>query len=299
MKRTIYLLASTPDPEHVMWGGHRNTLFYLELKKKVDVRLVGVDKIPKVVAKPGDILWFFGTPDPTVNRMLFFGQEHGAKLVYDMVDDWETLGWGNPDVERELVKRADLVFVVSPFLEERCKPLRPQGGLHLVPNGFAAHYAPCRRKPKNKDFLYAGSLWAIGLESWVRFHTDVCAHPEMVMPMIDGTGPKLAYPQLNTFLKHGAFNVGVSFFQDKPFNRARSPLKFYNYLYHQIKVWAEVPVSGWESVPNVYFLPFTQENAQKILATPFIPMPNDWLKSNTFAARSDEVLRIFQKNLFS
>jgi hypothetical protein len=293
VKGTIYLLASTSDPQKMVRGGHRNNLFYLALKDKVKAKLVGIQDIPKVIVEPGDVLWFFGVPHPQINQMLFYGQEHGAKVIYDMIDDWDSMGWSDKAAEKELLQRADLVYVVSPILEERCKALRSQGGVWLIPNAFLPAYAPCRRKPKNKDYISIGSAGKKSLESFVHFHADICRYPEVVMWTPGDPLSGLGYAELNTFLKEGDFKVGLAFYENTLHNWAGSPLKFYNYLYHGIKVWSETALSGWENIPNVYFLPFTPENALKIISAPFIPMSDQWLSSNTFQSRVDDALRSF------
>ena len=176
-------------------------------------------------------------------------QAEGWRLAYDIIDDWSDPalggGWYSPKLERELLRRSDMVFASAPDLVERARRLGREA--LLVPNAVNAEIFGVDLPPRPPDLPDAGSV--IGYHGslygnwfdWAALATVAEAFPEAAVvvigddrvrrPPMPGNVHFLglkAQGQLPGYIQR--FDVGLIPFAVTDTTHAVSPLKAYEYL---------------------------------------------------------------------
>ncbi len=182
----------------------------------------------------------------------------GYKIVYDALDDFEAfpeigLYFANRDAEKFLVAHCDLVVAVSTTLVEKLSQWQPRAPIQLLRQGYDAALfrpppSPPPRAAKPITLGFWGHVNAFNLDiALIEFIAR--ARPQWHIQLIgpvdqDTTLPRVqeklralsnvqllgpvAHSELPKHLEN--FNVALVPFPDNAFNRARDPLKVFEYL---------------------------------------------------------------------
>ncbi len=174
----------------------------------------------------------------------------GARIVYDLVDDWQSfLGsdWYSPQVEDQIIARADHLTATLPLLQDRLQN-RSEKTVSLLPNAVNRRlFNPERAYLRPSDFpvadwsvIYTGALYGPWFD-WQLLLQVARAFPEAALVLIgDYRGqcpeklPNLHFlglkPQtsLPAYLAHA--NVAVIPWKVEAITLATSPLKLFEYL---------------------------------------------------------------------
>ena len=174
---------------------------------------------------------------------------HGFTTVYDCVDDWEEFAragqahWYDPEVERHLACRADVVVATHPVLAERIRQLGRDVDVPVVPNGVALDslaHAPARERVGDPVVGYFGHLTAAWFD-WELLCETARARPEWSFDIIGHGAPEdLAVPpnvRLRGRVPHEeleaatrSWHVGIVPFRPGRLTQAVDPIKMYEYL---------------------------------------------------------------------
>ncbi len=263
--------------------------------------------------------------DPFVPFVEWFSwfRERGYKIVYDALDDFEAfpeigLYFANVEAEKFLVAQSDLVLAVSTTLVEKLSQWEHRAPIHLLRQGFDVElfraYAPKHRAPPN------AAAFTLGFWGHVNaFNVDVGlieylarARPQWTIELIgpidvDSNLPRVeerlravsnvkllgrvAHEELPRYLER--FNVALIPFPDNAFNRARDPLKVYEYLSGYKPVVA-THLPQLANMPYVYLADSPQEFLQAVERAANISIDRSvidaYLKNCTWRARVDELL---------
>lgn len=268
--------------------------------------------------------------DPFVPFVEWFSlfRARGYKIVYDALDDFDAfpeigLYFANAPAEKFLVASADLVIAVSTTLVEKVSQYEPHAPTHLLRQGFDAH--TFRDTPSSDDAPTSRSTVpspALTLGFWGHvnaFNVDMAlvealarARPEWTIQLIgpidlDPHLPRVAerlralpnvtlvgpvpHEELPRSLK--AFDVALVPFPDNAFNRARDPLKVFEYLSgYKPVVASNTPQLA--NMPYVYLADTPQEFLDAVECAATIPVDHAavdaYLKDSTWAARFDRLL---------
>ncbi len=215
---------------------------------------------PERVAQADIVLVQRGFPQnmEAFDTVLNLAREQGKPLVYD-IDDWlPEIPPEHPAYDAHLeqwltaflgVFSADVVLVSSRQLQENFALFHPQ--VWLVPNGLPDTFWQVRppSKPKPQETVVMGymgtathlnDLRAIEgvllrlLEARPELHLDVwgCPLPEVLKqhPRAQTISPELhAYPEFAAYFSRQTADFWIAPLLDTPFNRAKSPIKFWEY----------------------------------------------------------------------
>ncbi len=174
----------------------------------------------------------------------------GGKIVYDLIDDWETsLGgrWYSKTIERKIIDQSDLLIATAPKLVNKLGHVRGREA-RLIPNAVDLHLFNRRQsyeRPKdlpkgNPIFIYVGALWGDWFD-WSLLGRVAKAYPEakiviigdyrdkcpLDLPNVHFLGLK-AQVDLPAYLIHS--DVGIVPWKVDQISQATSPLKVYEYL---------------------------------------------------------------------
>lgn len=262
--------------------------------------------------------------DPFVPFVEWFElfRTRGYKIVYDALDDFEAfpeigLYFANDAAERFLVAHSDLVIAVSTTLVEKLSAWEPHAPVHLVRQGFdtsAFRAAAIPREGGGRDSLVLG-FW--GHVNAVNLDVDLLEHvararPQWTLRLIgpidhDPQLPKIqerlralsnvqltgkvAHEELPRYLQE--FDAAIIPFHDTAFNRARDPLKVYEYLSgYKPVVAANMP--QLDGMPYVYLARTPDEFLAAVERAVMIPVDraviDAYLRDCTWSARLDLLL---------
>lgn len=261
--------------------------------------------------------------DPFVPFVEWFPlwRDRRYKILYDALDDFEAfpeigLYFANADAEKFLVSCADVVTAVSTTLVEKLSQWQPHAPIHLLRQGFDAQ--TFRAKP----VVSTGRTHSLTLGFWGHvnaFNVDVGlfeaiarARPQWTIQLIGPVDhdPHLAqvgerlralsnvslighipHEELPHYLQ--GFDVALIPFPDNAFNRARDPLKVFEYLSGYKPVVAS-NTPQLENMPYVYLADTPQEFLDAIERAAKIPVERGvidaYLKDCTWSARFDRLL---------
>ncbi|GIL15253.1 MAG: hypothetical protein BroJett039_04260 [Chloroflexota bacterium] len=197
--------------------------------------------------------------DPFVPFVEWFKlfRARGYKIVYDALDDFEAfpeigLYFANRDAEQFLVAQSDLIVAVSTTLVEKLSAWNPRAPIQLLRQGYdAALFPPPSAAPRAEQPVTLGFWGQVNA-----FNLDLAllefiarARPQWMIQLIgpidlDPTLPRVeerlralpnaqlvgpvAHSELPRHLRN--FDVALIPFPANAFNRARDPLKVYEYL---------------------------------------------------------------------
>lgn len=174
----------------------------------------------------------------------------GGKIVYDLIDDWETsLGgrWYSKTIERKIIDQSDLLIATAPKLVNKLCHVSGREA-RLIPNAVDLHLFNRRQsyeRPKdlpeeNPILIYVGALWGDWFD-WSLLGRVANAYPEakivvigdyrgkcpLDLPNVHFLGLK-AQVDLPAYLIHS--DVGIVPWKVDQISQATSPLKVYEYL---------------------------------------------------------------------
>lgn len=197
--------------------------------------------------------------DPFVPFVEWFKlfRQRGYKIVYDALDDFEAfpeigLYFANRDAEQFLVAQSDLIVAVSTTLVEKLSAWNPRAPIQLLRQGYdAALFSPPPVAPRAEQPItlgFWGQVNAFNLDlDLIEFIAR--ARPSWTIQLIgpidlDPTLPRVeerlralsnirlvgpvAHSELPRYLQN--FDIAIAPFPDNTFNRARDPLKVFEYL---------------------------------------------------------------------
>jgi glycosyltransferase involved in cell wall biosynthesis len=266
---------------------------------------------------------------PFVNLFPSF-RARGYKIVYEALDDFEAfselgLYFADVDAEKFLVANADLTIAVSTPLVEKLTRLPHRGEIHLLRQGYDPR-AFARAKvrttasespPKIQFGVQTLGFW--GLVNYFNLDVDLISYvahqrPTWSINLIgpvdtDPTQPRVGarlsalpnvhllgrvpHAELRDFLPW--FDVMLIPFPDTQFNRARDPLKVFEYLAgYKPVVAAHTPQLA--GMPYVYLAASPEEFLEQIERSPQIPVEralmDAYLAASTWAARTDTLSQL-------
>jgi glycosyltransferase involved in cell wall biosynthesis len=179
-----------------------------------------------------------------------FIHDAGGKVVYDLIDAWNTslgAGWYSPRIEREMIARSDLLIASAPALVRKLQAASGRGTA-LVPNAFDSYlFDPSVPQERPNDlpasgpiYTYVGSLWGEWFD-WELLLRVALASPECSVVVIGdyrgecrGYAPNLHFlglkPQasLPAYLAHS--DAAILPWKRDAISVATSPVKVYEYL---------------------------------------------------------------------
>lgn len=199
---------------------------------------------------------FYNTPSSSYMDFIPSVREHGFKLIYDIMDDWEEFykvgqaPWYSGEAEESLVLQSDLVIAVSEPLLSKFKFLR--NDIKCIGNGFYADLlgdsnVSCK-KPNGKNIIHIGYFGHL-TESWFDWDIlfDMAENNNNIMLHIIGYGASEAilgrlkkYKNISYYgkvkpdelIKHVRnWHVGIIPFKQSTLSLAVDPIKVYEYLY--------------------------------------------------------------------
>ncbi len=266
--------------------------------------------------------------DPFVPFVEWFAlfRERGYKIVYDVLDDFEAfpeigLYFANVDAEKFLVVHSDLVIAVSTTLVEKLSAWERRAPIHLLRQGFDAklfrsdnfEIAP---KPNSFTLGFWGHVNAFNLDVEL-IESIARARPQWTIELlgpidVDSNLPRVqerlrALPnvKLRGHIAHEelwchlqTFDVALIPFPNNAFNRARDPLKVYEYLSgYKPVVASHTPQLA--NMPYVYLADTPQEFLQAVERAANISVDRSvidaYLKNCTWSARLDLLLTWLQE----
>lgn len=203
----------------------------------------------EVMAENPVIVWL-EFPLPEFSDLTLEMKKRGARIIYDLIDDWETsLGgsWYNKNTDQKLIGMADTLIASAPRLSRR---LARESGrkVTLMENAVNAGLfsrdqsllLPADMPAGRRRFIYIGALWGQWFD-WQLLLELAGAHPEDAFVIIGDyrgqcpqTLPNLTFlglkPQtvLPAYLAHS--DVGILPWVDSAITQATSPLKVFEYL---------------------------------------------------------------------
>lgn len=206
---------------------------------------------PLLEAGGGDLekIFLIEFPDAYLFEQIDLLGAHGFTTVYDCVDDWEEFAragqahWYDPEIERHLACRADVVVATHPVLAERIRQLGRSVDVPVVPNGVALDSlanAPARERAGEPVVGYFGHLTAAWFD-WELLCETARARPEWSFDIIGHGAPDdLAVPpnvRLRGRVPHEeleaatrSWHVGIVPFRPGRLTQAVDPIKMYEYL---------------------------------------------------------------------
>lgn len=258
-------------------------------------------------------------------RLFAIWRERHYTVVYDALDDFEAfpeLGLYFPSVnaERFLVTHSDLVLAVSTTLVEKLSRWKPRAPIRLLRQGFDPRVFRRPVSPTPPPNLVRGTC-TLGFWGQVNhFNLDVAlieevarARPEWAinligpvdrdpaLPPVEERLHKLDNVHLLGWVPHDAladylpwFDVTLVPFPDNAFNRARDPLKVFEYLSgYKPVVAAHAPQLA--GMPYVYCTETPQEFLEAIEQARTLSVDragvDAYLAHCTWSARLDQLLR--------
>ena len=266
--------------------------------------------------------------DPFVPFVEWFAlfRERGYKIVYDALDDFEAfpeigLYFANVHAEKFLVAHSDLVLAVSTTLIEKLSQWEHRAPIQLLRQGFDAklfHSDNLESAPKTNSCTlgFWGHVNAFNLDvELIEFIAR--ARPQWTIELlgpidVDSNLPRveerlraLRNVKLRGRVPHEelprvlqTFDVALIPFPNNAFNRARDPLKVYEYLsgYKPI-VAAHTPQLA--NMPYVYLADSPQEFLSAVEHAANISIERSvidaYLKNCTWGARLDQLLTWLQE----
>jgi teichuronic acid biosynthesis glycosyltransferase TuaH len=223
-------------------------------------------------------------------------------------------------LERRQLAKAEIVYVVSPTLQEKWTRLRSD--VALIPNGCdAAHFATADDAPLPADVTLDGpiagfvghmseridlamleAVAAAGVSLLLvgpRQPTFDVAKLDALLarPNVQWVGSK-PFAELPSYLR--VIDVGLTPYQQSDFNRASFPLKTLEYLAAgRPAVVSDLPAHRWLQTPHVTIASAPQDFAartQALLAVPLRRQDVDarraFAERHSWAARTDEIARL-------
>lgn len=261
--------------------------------------------------------------DPFVPFVEWFPlwRERQYKIVYDALDDFDAfpeigLYFANADAEKFLVACADLVIAVSTTLLEKLSQWQAHAPIYLLRQGFDAEtFRANTLVPARGSNSFTLGFWG----HVNAFNVDVAlieaiahARPQWTIQLIGpvdhdahlpGVGERLrALPNV-TLVGHvphdelprylQGFDVALIPFPDNAFNRARDPLKVFEYLSGYKPVIAS-NTPQLANMPYVYLADTPQDFLDAIERAGTIPVEQDvvdaYLKDCTWSARFERLV---------
>ena len=189
-------------------------------------------------------------PHPAVIPFLRAAKARGIKVIFELIDDWETsLGgdWFGIDTYKEIVAKSDVVVGTAKILVERLRSLGRHDALY-VPNAaneyifdkYKQNSAPNDLPEKGDTFLYFGSLYGEWF-AWSYLESAALALPDCNFVLIGDSpakadlptnikflGPKLI-DELPAYLQHST--AAILPFLPGQISAAVSPIKIFEYLF--------------------------------------------------------------------
>lgn len=215
-----------------------------------------LEKTSFVLSKKPELIHCFKTL-PTSGIPSFFGKLKGARLIVDW-DDFEGFGgFADQDpfpynhiahhFEKWIIKRADILTVVSPFLEEKAYQYGFRGPVHFIPNGADVEGIKYSFPNNNRlKVLFVGLLYkSSDLDFVIKSFTHLNKEFRLI---VVGDGPKrqefeALAKRLNVNVcfegmksreevKKYLYNSDIALmpYVDNISNRSRSPVKLGEYL---------------------------------------------------------------------
>jgi glycosyltransferase involved in cell wall biosynthesis len=200
--------------------------------------------------KGRDIVALVEFPSPEFLPFMRTLQQAGGKILYDMIDDWNSsLGnWGfSPSIEREMIRLGDGLMATAPILQEKLEEASQRTVL-LHPNAVNSRlFNPGRRYPRPDDLpdaawsaIYIGALWGDWFD-WDLLEAVARAYPQASLVVVGdyrgqcpnppanltflGLKPQSALP---AYLAHT--DIAIIPWKVNEITQATSPLKLYEYL---------------------------------------------------------------------
>jgi len=197
-------------------------------------------------------------------------EEEGGKIVYEMIDDWDSaLGgeWYSREIEREIIRLSDGLIGTAPSLQERLEEISGREALFL-PNAVNSRlFNPERYYPRPLDLpegewvaVYIGALWGVWFD-WDLLIEIARRYPEAAVVVIGDYQGQCPDPQPNLhflglkpqtalpgYLVHS--DVALIPWKVSPITQATSPLKLYEYLAMYTPVVAP-KLDPLEGIPGV------------------------------------------------
>lgn len=255
-------------------------------------------------------------------------RERGYTIVYDAVDDFQALSdlglyFAHPLVERWLVANADLITAVSPTIVERLSAWEPRAPIYMLRQGYAlrdysfiSNSAPAAfaRGKVTLGFWGLVNAFNVSVEliehvAWHRptwqIHLLGPVDTDPRQAQIGGRLRALANVHLPGTIAHqelprwlAGFDVALIPFPNNAFNRARDPLKVFEYLpgYKPVVATNLPQLAG---MPYVYLASTPQEFLDTIERALTIPVERSvvdaYLEGCTWSARLDQLLAWLQE----
>ena len=243
--------------------------------------------------------------------------EKGVKILYDMIDDWDTsLGnWGySSSIEREMIRISDDLIATAPALKEKLEDIGQRPAV-MLPNAVNSRmFNPDRRHQRPADFpeadwtaIYIGALWGDWFD-WdlltavanrypkaavvvVGDYRGQCSNPPQNLHFL-GLKPQSALP---AYLSHA--DVALIPWKVNIITQATSPLKLYEYLAMHRPVVAPdlMPIRG---IPGVSLASSFREFidlVEKVRREPLdIDAIDGFVKLNNWQGRVEQMLKFVQ-----
>lgn len=262
--------------------------------------------------------------DPFVPFVEWFKlfRQRGYKIVYDALDDFEAfpeigLYFANRTAEQFLVAQSDLVIAVSTTLVEKLSAWNPRAPIQLLRQGFdAATFISPRSETSSHSNITLGfwghvnafnidldlieftararPQWTIQLIGPIDLDPSLPPVQERLRALsnVQLRGP-VAHSELPRYLQN--FDVAIVPFPDNAFNRARDPLKVFEYLSgYKPVVAAHTP--QLRGMPYVSIAETPQEFLQQIEKALTIPLDrlqvDAYLAECTWSKRLDQFLAL-------
>ncbi len=243
-------------------------------------------------------------------------QKAGAKVVYDLIDDWDSKlgeGWYTKEVEQRIAQNADQLTATASILKDRLERLTRCPVL-LLPNAVNLGLFDKRKNytlppgmPSTEfRIIYIGALYGNWFD-WDLLIKIARAYPQASVVVIgDYRGqcpinlPNLHFLGLKpqyTLPAYLAFaNVAIIPWKENEITYATSPLKLYEYLAMQVPV--VVPsLPPLRDIPFVYISNNHEEfikNIERAACTPVIhSMVEAFVLENSWEARVKQLINLF------
>jgi glycosyltransferase involved in cell wall biosynthesis len=220
----------------------------------------------------GRLLVLVESPHPAFERAITTLRARGARVVYDMIDDWASGlggGWYERAAEDRIAAASDVLIASSTNLVERLAA-RTGRPVRLVPNAVnarifdatATYARPADLAAGRPQIIYVGALWGRWFD-WSLVRRVAEAYPQAAVTLIGDYRGQCPYPpprnvfflglkahrELPAYLAHA--DVGLVPFLATRLTQAMSHLKVFEYLTMGVRVVA-TPSVELTNLPYVH-----------------------------------------------
>jgi polysaccharide pyruvyl transferase CsaB len=262
----------------------------------------------------GRLLVLVECPHPAFERAIAALRARGARVLYDLIDDWTSglgAGWYDKAVEDRIAARSHVLVATSTNLVTelaartgRSATLVPNAANRRIFDASVPYARPVDLPAGRPQIMYVGALWGEWFD-WELVRRVAEAYPTSALTLIGDYGGQCPYPpprnmfflglkaqrDLPAYLAHA--DVGLIPFVVTPLTQAMSHLTVFEYLAMGLPVVA-TPSVELTNLPHVHLADDAEVFVAAVGRVAAEPVDREALAAfthaNTWEARVDTLL---------